>query len=106
METDVQPPLAGGLTPEKETLLTPRDFQVWDRDESALTPPVTDQTDGLIINVLVKSPNMVQLARERLRRSFDESRDADRVYDIVITHLGRSEARAGGSDDVVGGYWL
>jgi len=50
-EDDVQPPLAGGLAPEKETLITSQDFQVWDCDESALTPPVTDQTDGLIINV-------------------------------------------------------
>jgi len=54
--------------------------------------------------LVVKSPGMVQLARERLRRSFDESRDTDRVYDNVITHRDRSEARAGGSDDVMKGY--
>jgi len=84
---------------ERETLITPRDFHVWDRDESALTPTYTDPNRRADYKrLVVKSPGMVQLAREILRRSFDESRDVDRVYNNVITHRDRLEARAGGFD--------
>jgi len=38
---DVQPTYAGGPTPGKRHLLTPRDFEVLDYNESLLTPPET-----------------------------------------------------------------
>jgi len=38
---DVQPPYAGGLAPERDHLLTPRDFEVLDYNEPLLTPQET-----------------------------------------------------------------
>jgi len=102
--------LAGGLTTEKETLLTPREFRTMNHGESTLTPLVNDPNRRANNNLwVVRSPNTVQLVRERLRMLFGTSEDADRVYDNVITHCGWSEARAGGGNLVINGaqrIWL
>jgi len=61
---DVQPPYTGGPTPARRPL-TPRDFEVLDYNESLLTPRKQFLTYGLTATI--------QLARKRLRRSFDET---------------------------------
>jgi len=82
-------------------LSTPRDFELFDYDESPLTPPDTSpnrRADST--RKVIESPSIVQLARDRLRRSFNETEGVDRT-DNIMTHRGRSEAQAGGSDLVI-----
>jgi len=98
----VQTPYAGGPTPGRRPLLTLRDFDVLDYDESPLTPPETIsniRVDG--IRRGTESSSIIQLARERLRRSFDETSGVNRA-DGIITPRGRLQARTGGSEvDVI-----
>jgi len=44
---EVQPPYTGGPTPGRRHLLTPRDFEVLDYNESLLTPPETVSNIGV-----------------------------------------------------------
>jgi len=78
---DVQPPYAGGLTPGRR--LTPRDFEVLDYNESILTPLETISN-----RKVTESSSIIQLARERLRRSFDETRGVDRADSIITLAAG------------------
>jgi len=90
---DVQPPYAGGPTPGRRHLLTPRDFEVLDYNESLLTPPETVSSirvDG--IRWVAESTSTIQLARDRLRRSIDETSGVNRA-DSIITPRGRLQAR-------------
>jgi len=84
---DVQPSYAGGPTPRRRHQLTPRDFEVLDYNEFLLTPTETVSN--------------IRLARERLRRSFDETGSVNRA-DSIITPRGRLQARTGDSEvDIV-----
>jgi len=81
---DVQPPYAGGPTPGKRLLLTLGEFEVLDYDESLLTPPDTVSTarsDNY--HKVVASPSSIQLARERLRLSFEETEAVNRVDSVM-----------------------
>jgi len=71
---DVQPPYTGGPTPGRRLLLTPGDFQVLDYDESHITSPDTVSTARVDnYHRVVASPSSIQLARERVRRSIEET---------------------------------
>jgi len=70
----VQPPYAGGPTTGRRPLLTPRDFEVLDYNETILTPP--EKVSNIRVDgnrMVAESSSIIQLARERLRRSFDET---------------------------------
>jgi len=98
---DVQPPYTGGLTPGRGFLLTPRDFEVMDYDEFLLTPPDTVSTARADnYHRVVASPSSMQLARQRLRRSFEETETVNRV-DSVMASRSRFQARTGGSESVI-----
>jgi len=98
---DVQPPYTGGLTPGRRLLLTPGDFEVLDHDESLLTPPDTVSTVRVDnYRRVLTSPSSIQLTRERLRRSFEETEAVNRV-DSVMASRSRFQARAGGSESVI-----
>jgi len=100
-ENDVNTYFAGGPTPGREVLSTPKDFELLDYDESPLTPPNTSpnrRADST--RKVLESPSIVQLARDRLRRSFNETEGVDRIEN-VMTHRGRSGARAGGGNLVI-----
>jgi len=76
---------------------------VFDYDEAPLTPPETVcniRVDGN--RRVAESSSIIQLARERLRRSFDETNGVNRA-DSIITPRGRNtQARACGSEvDVI-----
>jgi len=49
---------------------------------------------------VVASPSSIQLARERLRRSFEETEAVNRV-DSVMASRSRFQARTGGSESVI-----
>jgi len=49
---------------------------------------------------VVASPSSIQLARERLRRSFEETKAVNRV-DSVMASRNRFQARTGGSESVI-----
>jgi len=105
-EDDVQPSYAGGLAPGRRHLLTLSDFEVFDYNESILTLrkqfPIIRITSN---HRFTESPSTIQLARERLRRSFDETIGVNRV-DSIITLRRRLQAWTGGSevDDIVTHY--
>jgi len=70
-------------------------------EESSLTPPDTSpnrRPDSK--SKVVESPSIFQLARDRLRRSFNKTEGVDRTENI-ITHRGRLETWAGGGDLVI-----
>jgi len=49
---------------------------------------------------VVASPSSIQLARERLRRSFEET-EAVNIVDSVMASRSRFQARTGGSESVI-----
>jgi len=72
-----------------------------DYDEFLLTPPdtvSTARTDNY--HRVVASPSSIQLARERLRRSFEETEAVNRI-DNVMASRNRFQARTGGSESVI-----
>jgi len=72
-----------------------------DYDESSLTPPGTVSTARADnYHRVVASPSSIQLARERLRRSFEETEAVNRV-DSVMVSRNRFQARTGGSESVI-----
>jgi len=98
---DIQPPYTGGLTPGRMAILTPRDFNMLDYDESPLTPPDTVSTARANnYHRVVTSPSSIQLARERLRRSFEETEAVNRVNSVMASRS-RFQARIGGSESVI-----
>jgi len=71
-----------------------------DYDESLLTPPDTVSTARADnYHRVVASPSSIQLARERLRRSFEETEAVNRV-DSIMASRNRFQARTGGSESV------
>jgi len=104
---DVQPPYIGGLTPGRRLLLTPGYIDMLDYDETPLTPPYTVFTARADnYHRVVASPSSIQLARERLRRSFEGTEAVNRV-DSVMASCNRFQARTGGSESVIKScnYW-
>jgi len=98
---DVQTPYIGGLTPGRIALLTPGDFNMLDYDESPLTPPDTVSTARADnYHRVVAIPSSIQLARERPRRSFEETEAVNRV-DSVMASRKRFQAWTGGSESVI-----
>jgi len=98
---DVQPPYTGEPTPGRRLLLTPGDFDMLDYDESPLTPPDTVSTARADnYHRVVTSPGSIQLARQRLRRSFEETETVNRV-DSVMASRSRFQARTGRSESVI-----
>jgi len=98
---DVKPPYTGGPTPGKRLLLTPGEFEVLDYDESLLTLPDTVSTARANnYHRIVASPSSIQLARQKLRRSFEETEAVNRV-DSVMASRSRFQARTGGSESVI-----
>jgi len=72
-----------------------------DYDESPLTPPDTVSTARADnYHRVVASPSSIQLARERLRRSFEETEAVNKV-DSVMACRSRFQARTGGSESVI-----
>jgi len=74
---------------------------VLDYDESPLTPPdtiFTARADNY--HRVTASPSSIQLARERLRRSFEETEAVNKV-DSVMASRSRFQARTGGSESVI-----
>jgi len=74
---------------------------VLDYNESLLTPPDTvsiARVDNY--HRIVASPSSIQLARERLRRSVEETKAVNRV-DSVMASRSRFQARTGGSESVI-----
>jgi len=74
---------------------------VLDYDESLLTPPdivYTARADNY--HRVVASPSSIQLARERLRRCFEETEAVNRV-DSVMASRSRFQAPTGGSESVI-----
>jgi len=72
-----------------------------DYDESPLTPPDTVSTvraDNY--HRIVASPSSIQLARQRLRRYFEETEAVNRV-DSVMASRSRFQVRTGGSESVI-----
>jgi len=97
---DVQPPYTGGLTPGRIALLTPGDFNMLDYDESSLTPPDTVSTARADhYHRVIASSSSIQLARERLRRSFEETEAINRV-DSVMASRSRFQTRYHRSRDI------
>jgi len=81
---DVQPPYTGGLTPRRVALSTPGDSNALYYYESPLTPPNTVSTARADnYHRVVASPNSKKLARERLRRSFEETEAVNRVDNLA-----------------------
>jgi len=74
---------------------------VLDYDESPLTPPDTVSTARADnYRRVVASPISIQLARDRLRRSVEETEAVIRV-DSVMASRRRFQARTGGSESVI-----
>jgi len=74
---------------------------VLDYDESPFTPPDTVSTARAVnYHRVVASPSSIQVARERLRRSFEETEAVNRV-DSVMASRSRFQARTGGSESVI-----
>jgi len=72
-----------------------------DYDESPLTPPHTVSTARADnYHRVVASPSIIQLARQRLRRSFEETEAVNRV-DSVMASRSRFQARTSGSESVI-----
>jgi len=72
-----------------------------DYDESLLTPPDTVSTARADnYRRVVTSPSSIQLVRERLRRSFEETEAVNRI-DSVMASRSRFQARTGGSESVI-----
>jgi len=72
-----------------------------DYDESPLKPPDTVSTARADnYHRVVASPRSIQLARQRLRRSFEETEAVNRV-DCVMASRSRFQARTGGSESVL-----
>jgi len=87
--------------PGRRLLLTPGEFEVLDYDESPLTPPATVSTARADnYRRVVASPSNIQLARQRLRRSFEETEAVNRV-DSVMASRSRFQARTGDSESVI-----
>jgi len=82
--------------------LTPRHCEVLDYNESLLNPPETVSNIRVDGNHRVAdSPNTIQLARERLRRSFSETSGVNRA-ESIITPRDQLQARTGDSEvDVI-----
>jgi len=96
--SDVRPPYTGGPIPGKRLLLTPEEFEVL---ESLLTPPDTVSTARADnYHRVVASPSSIQLARQRHRRSIEETEAVNRV-DSVMASRNRLQARTGGSESVI-----
>jgi len=94
---DVQLPYTGEPTPGRR----PGDFDILDYDESPLTPPDTVSTARAdIYHRVVAFPSSIQLARQRLRRSFEETEAVNRV-DSVMASRSRFQAQIGGSESVI-----
>ena len=113
---DVKTPLVGEPRPEREALLTPRDFTACLNVNPTLTPPstiVSSQRPTLPVTddrASGRPLSRVQLARERLRQSvaWDISLDGVSKVNNVIPPRGRSEARkvGGSSEVVIIGLWV
>jgi len=75
---------------------------VLDYDESLLTPPDTVSTARAnnYHRIVASGPSSIQLARERLRRSFEETEAVNRI-DSVMASRNRIQARTGGSESVM-----
>jgi len=72
-----------------------------DYEESPLTPPDTVSTARADnYHRVVPSPNSIQLARQRFRRSFEETEAVNRVDSVMASHS-RFQARTGGSESVI-----
>jgi len=72
-----------------------------DYDESLLTSPDTVSTARADnYHRVVAPPSSKQLARERLRRSFEETEAVNRVDSVMATRS-RFQARTGGSESVI-----
>jgi len=72
-----------------------------DYDESPLTPPDTVSTARADnYHRVVASPSSIQLARQRLRRSFEETEAVNKVNSVMASRS-RFQARAGGSESVI-----
>jgi len=72
-----------------------------DYDKSPLTPPDTISTARADnYHRVVASPSSIQLARKRLRRSFEETEAVNRVDSVIMATRSRFQARTGGSDRV------
>jgi len=77
-----------------------------DYDESPLTPPDTvSNARANNYHRLIASPSSIQMARERLRRSFEETEAVNRV-DSVMASRSRFQVRTGGSESVINGAHL
>jgi len=69
-----------------------------DYDESPLKPPETvSYCTADNYHRIVASPSSIQLARQRLKRSFEETEAVNRV-DSVMASRNRFQARTGGSE--------
>jgi len=98
---DVQPPYTGGPTPGRRLLLTPGEFEVLNYDESLLTPPDTVSTARADNHHrVVAYPCSIHLARERLKRCFEENEAVNRVDSVMATRS-RFQARTGGNESVI-----
>jgi len=98
---DIQPPYTGEPTPGRRLLLTPGDFDMLDYEESPITPPGTVSTARADnYHRVVAYPSSIQLARQRLRRSFEETEAVNRV-DSIMASRSRFQARTGGSESVI-----
>ena len=96
---DVEPPYTGGPTPGREPLLTPRDFEMLDK--SSFTPPATIPTGRTNNYSRVEAPcSSIQLARQRLRRSLEETTDVN-TGDTVMASRSWFQARTSGSESVI-----
>jgi len=72
-----------------------------DYDESLLTPPDTVSTARADnYHRVVTSPSSIQLARQRLRSSFEETEAVNKV-DSVMASRSRFQARTGSSESVI-----
>jgi len=68
----------------------PGDFQAWDHEDTVHTSIDTDLNKRINRGrQVIASPSMIQLARYRLRKAFDEAKEVDRVDGSVISHRGR-----------------
>jgi len=72
-----------------------------DYDESPLTTPDTVSTARADnYHRVVASPSSTQLARERLKRPFEETQAVNKV-DSVMASRNQFQARTGGSESVI-----
>jgi len=82
-EDDVITPSAGGPSPRRNVLLTPRNFELLEYTEYPHSPPDANPNRRIDSNrKVVESPGIIQLARDRLRRSVDKTACDNRIDDI------------------------